>query len=84
MGGLSYAAFDGGSGKEGLGVAAVSAGVVGGVWALVAVAIGAAHYPFNGAFDVYRDARSRSRASAVTLAPLVAPARTGVLVSLRW
>lgn len=84
MGGLSTAAF-GGSGGEVLGATAAFAGLVGGVCALGAVAIGKTHYPFNGAFDVYRgDARSPIGSSAITVAPLIAEARKGVLVSVRW
>ena len=68
-----------------LGAAAVTAGVFGGLGALIGPLVGAVRYPFNNAFDVYRgDARGASGGSAVTVMPLVTPTRNGVLVSVRF
>jgi hypothetical protein len=66
-------------------VAAAVAAVGGGLGALIGMTIGSLRYPSNKAFDVYRgDARGASRTSAITIAPQVARARKGVLVSVAF
>lgn len=67
------------------GGAAATAGVLGGLGAVIGMTIGALRYPFNDAFDVYRgSARSTSRTPAITIAPQLAQARKGVLMSVRF
>ena len=65
--------------------AAAAAGISGGLGALIGMTVGSLRYPFNNAFDVYRgDVRDASSTARITIAPLVAGARKGALVSVSF